>query len=332
MRNLLLLFLLVVSAIANPMWYHNVQKTKANSYVGYGSGVDEAHAKQEAFNDITSQISVNINTSFSQKQKMKDGEFKSSEEFSSAQKSNATLYDYELLKSEFYDGKYFVALQYENIPSVDKFINKLKKSNIKLKNEKQNSYLKNTTMAKKLKKALKKDIAFSLVRKDVKWFVKYKNILQILDKKDFAKFFSTVDNKLMSINTNKRKNILYNEDKFFFKVKSAKKAYASILTVYEDGTVSTLVRNVPLKKGKLENIPDKDFETIPEAGLMQRGIETYDLYVLLLSSKKIHLDSFAQADEELIEEEKYKNFDELIEFIDTKEYATLKVVTKPRIY
>jgi LPP20 lipoprotein len=331
-RQIFLIIALVASAFANPMWYHNVQKTKANSYVGYGSGVNETDAKQEAFNDITSQISVNVNTSFSQKQKMQDGEIKSSEEFSSSQNSKATLYDYELLKSEYSDGKYFVALQYENIPSVDKFINKIKKSNIKLKNEKQNSYLKNTSMAKKLKKALKKDIAFSLVRKDAKWFVKYKNILQILDKKDFAKFFTTVDNKLMSINTNKRKNILYNEDKFFFKVKSAKGAYASILTVYEDGTVSTLVRNVALKKGKLENIPDKDFETIPEAGLMQRGIETYDLYVLLLSSKKIHLDSFAQADEELIEEEKYKNFDELIEFIDTKEYATLKVVTKPRIY
>lgn len=187
-------------------------------------------------------------------------------------------------------------------------------------------------MAKKLKKALKKDINFELVRKDKKWFIKHKNILQILDEKDFARFFSTVDNKTVSINTNKRKNILYNEDKFFFKVKSQKKAYASILTVYEDGTVSTLLKNIPLRNDKLENIPDKDFETIPEAGLMQRGVETYDLYVLILSSKKTHLESFAQADEKLIEEEKYKNFDELIEFIDTKEYATLKVVTKPRIY
>ncbi|WP_324172546.1 hypothetical protein [Sulfurimonas sp.] len=313
MKIIIFFLLLIASASANPMWYYNVQKTKANSYVGYGSEYSKANAKQKALNNIISQMSASVNTSFSQN-------------------SKATLYDYELLKSEFSDGKYFVALEYENIPSLDKFVNKIKKSDIKLKNEKQNSYLKNTIMASKLKKYLKKDITFSLVRKDAKWFVKYKNILQILDKKDFAKFFSTVDNKQMSINTNKRENILYNEDKFFFKVKSAKKAYASIFTVYEDGTVSTLVRNVALKKEKLENIPDKDFETIPQAGLMQRGIETYNLYILLLSNKKIHLDSFAHADEELIEEEKYKNFDELIEFIDTKEYATLKVVTKPRMY
>jgi len=54
--------------------------------------------------------------------------------------------------------------------------------------------------------------------------------------------------------------------------------------------------------------------------------------VLILSAKRIHFDNFAQADEALIEEEKYKNFDELIEFLDTKEFTTLKVVTKPKIY
>lgn len=337
MRSIFLVFLFVASAVANPPWYYNVEKTKVNSYVGYGSGINETKAKQEAFNDIASQISTSVKTSFLQTEKEKDGEFKRSEDFTTAQKSDATLYDYELLRSEFYDGKYFVALEYENIPSLDKFLNKIKKidetkSALQGQNEKQNSYLKNTPIAKKLKKALKKDINFALVRKDKKWFIKYKNILQFLDKKDFSKFFVTVDNKTITINTNKPKNILFDEDKFFFKVKSSKNGYASILTVYEDGTVATLVRNVAIKKDIQESIPDKDFETIPEAGLMKKGVETYDLYVLIVSSKRIHFDNFAQADEKLIEEEKYKNFDELIEFIDTKEYATIKVVTKPRIY
>ena len=125
--------------------------------------------------------------------------------------------------------------------------------------------------------------------------------------------------------------ILYNEDMFFFKVKSSKAGYLSILTVYEDGTVSTLMRNIHVEAAELTNLPDEDFESIPQAGLMKRGIETYDLYVLLYSKKRIIFDSFAYADEELIDEEKYKNFDELIEFINDKDYATLKVVTKPRM-
>ena len=119
--------------------------------------------------------------------------------------------------------------------------------------------------------------------------------------------------------------------KFFFKVKSTKKGFVSILSIYEDGTVSTLVRNIPINKNKLENIPDEEYESIPEAGLMQRGIETYDLYVAVYSDEKLHFDSFAYADEKLIDEEKYKNFDELIEFLNDKTYSTLKVVTKPRM-
>lgn len=332
MRHLFLFFVLVASAFANPSWYYNVQSTKAHSYVGYGSGESEADARQEAFNDIASQISVSVDNSFSQKEIVQGGDIQSTQDFSSTQKSKATLYDYELLKSEFADGKYFVAIEYENIPSFDKFVNKIKRSHIELRDEKQNSYLAKTPMAKRLKRELQKDIDFSLVRKDTKWFIKYKNILQVLDSRDFGMFFSTQTNKDASIHTNKPRDILYNEDRFFFKVKSSKKTYASILTVYEDGTVSTLIKNVALKKDKLEKIPDEDFESIPEAGLIKDGVETYDLYVLLLSDKKLHLDGFAQADEELIEEEKYKNFDELIEFLDAKNYATLKVFTKPRIY
>lgn len=329
MRILFLTILFVVSTFANPSWYLNVQKTKLNSYVGYGSGVDEAHAKQEALNDIVSQIAVNISTSFSQHQKIEDGKFQNNKEFISSQNSNATLYDYELLRSEFYDGNYFVAVEYENIPSLDKFVRKLKALG-EIKDTPFSGYLNHTLAAKRLKKELKKDINFSLVRKDKKWYIKYKDILQPLDKKDFAKFFASVYNSKVDIKTNKRRDIIYDGDKFFFKVKSEQNGFVSIVDVYEDGTVSTLVRNIPIRKKLIENIPDKDFESIPEAGLIQEDVETYDLYVVIYSQKKLHFDSFAYADEELINEEKYKNFDELIEFLDGKVYATLKVVTKPR--
>jgi hypothetical protein len=44
----------------------------------------------------------------------------------------------------------------------------------------------------------------------------------------------------------------------------------------------------------------------------------------------LRFDSFAYADDSLISEEKYKNFDTLIRSLDGKIYTTLKVVTKPR--
>jgi len=154
--------------------------------------------------------------------------------------------------------------------------------------------------------------------------------MQIIDKKDFERFFVTIPNKKLFITTNKKNNILYDKDEFYFKVKSAEDGYVTILTVYEDGTVSTLMKNIPVEKNIVTNIPDKEFEPIPIAGLIENGVETFDMYVAIFSKKRFVFDRFATADEELIDDERYKNFDELIEFLKDKRYTTLKVVTKPR--
>lgn len=330
--TLIALLLLGMSLFASPSWFNHIPAKTVNTYIGYGVGRSGALAKQEALNDIATQISVSINSSMSSDIKDDNGKIKRVDESSVVQKTVATLYDYKLLKSEYEDGKYFVALSYENIPSLDKFVNKLKKTPLLKNSNPLENYLKNTIIAKELQKSLHKKIVFNLVRKDKKWFIQHENILQALDKKDFAKFFVTILNKNLSITTDKKRDVLYDSDKFYFKVKSSMNGFLSILTVYEDGTVSSLVRNVPIKKGKIENIPDKDFETIPEAGLLHEGVETYDLYVLIYSNKKLRLDSFSYADENIIDEEKYKNFDELIEFLEGRRYATLKVVTKPKSY
>jgi len=333
LKTLFLFLLLATCSYATPSWYHNLYSNKVNTYYGFGSANSEAKAKQLALSDIVSQMSVHVSSSTSLNMKVVNGKESSSDEFSTKQNSEASLSDYKLLKSEFDDGKYYVALSYENIPSFDKFVNKLNALHVdkEVQKPKLKSYYSSTNMAKKLNKVLGKNIEFKLIRKDKKWFIQHKNILQVLDKKDFARFFTSVSNQNIIINTNKRDNILYDGMKFFFKVKSIKKGFVCILSVYEDGTVSTLVRNIPIDKNNLENIPDEEYESIPEASLMQRGIETFDLYVVIYSDKKLHFDSFAYADEELIDEEKYKNFDELIEFLNEKTYSTLKVVTKPRM-
>ena len=273
---------------------------------------------------------MTINSSISQTIKDINGHVSSAVQSNSLQNTKASLSDYKLLKSEFTDGKYYVALTYENIPSLDKFVNKIKESYEIINDENQTAYIKNTLIAKELQKTLSKNINFSLQRKDKKWFIQYKDILQVLDSADFGKFFTTESNPILSINTNQKNNILHDGDKFYFQVQSALSGYVSILTVYEDGTVSTLMRNVPITQNKQANIPDKDFETIPEAGLIDKGVATFDLYVAIYSPKKLQFDSFASADAELINDEKFKNFDELMNFLDDKVFTTLKVVTKPR--
>jgi len=320
MKLLVTLVFFSISCFATPLWYYKLSSNTPNAIVGFGSGESEAHAKQEAFNDVVGQISTTVDSTV----KLHNQEI----EFHSLQKSNAVLNEYKLLKMEYSNEKYFVALEYENIPSFDKFVRKVK---VPKKNQTQNHYLKSTNMAKKLYNALGKKIDFKLLRKDKKWYIKHDTALQLLDKKDFSRFFTSKVHSGLQINTNKKRNILYDKDRFFFRVNSSKKGYISIFSVYENGTVSTLVRNISIEKDKIQNVPDAEFETIAEAGLITKGIETFDLYVLLYSEKKLRLDDFAYADSEIIDEEKYKNFDELIEFLQNKEFTTLKVVTKPRL-
>ncbi len=50
-----------------------------------------------------------------------------------------------------------------------------------------------------------------------------------------------------------------------------------------------------------------------------------------LSKTKLSLDEFAYADSEIIQDEKYKNFDSLIEYLDDKTFSSIKVSTKPKI-
>ena len=46
--------------------------------------------------------------------------------------------------------------------------------------------------------------------------------------------------------------------------------------------------------------------------------------------KKMHFDQVARADEKLLQNERYKNSDDLIGLMGEMEYVTLKLVTKPR--
>ena len=288
----------------------------ATVYTGQGNGSTQSEAKQNALKDISEQISVSIDTETKQDKKLIDGKYSKDIVISTSQSSNTNIVGYELISMNFKDGIYTTKLQYENIPSLDKFAKKVPYSK------------------KDILKSIKKDFGYSLgmelIRKDKKWYIKYKDDMQILDNKDFARFFKTTPNENLIINTNKRNNILYEDDEFYFELTSSKKGYISILTVYEDGTVSVMMKNIKVEANTKENLPDKDFEAIPQAGLLEKGKDTFDMYVAVLSPKKLILDQFAVADGEQVEDERYKNFDQLIEFLNDKKYITLKVVTKHR--
>jgi hypothetical protein len=76
--------------------------------------------------------------------------------------------------------------------------------------------------------------------------------------------------------------------------------------------------------------PDKDSDSVLEASLLQNQKETFDMYVVLFTKKKRNFDEFISAYDDVVDEELYKNFDELINLIYNKTYATIKVIIRPR--
>ncbi|MBI3874354.1 MAG: hypothetical protein HY307_05065, partial [Arcobacter sp.] len=198
------------------------------------------------------------------------------------------------------------------------------------KSEPQKSYIAKTYIANELKNRLLFDVDFVLLRKDKKWYLKYQDTLQVIDKNDFEKFFTNINNDNITIKTNKKTNILHDGDEFYFELNSKIDGFITILSVYEDGTVTALYKNIPLKKEKIEYIPNKEFESVLEAGILEKGSETFDMYVAIVSKNKVQFDRFGTANEDVERNERYKNFDELIGFLEDKTFATLKVITKPR--
>jgi hypothetical protein len=289
----------------------------ATVYYGEGSGKSYAEAKRKALEDVASQISVVIDSKIEETQSVKNDKYHKNFKVHSIQKTKVKLEDYEIVEKRKENNQFFVKIKYDNIPSLDKFASKTPYTKEQIKNF--------------IKKDFGKSLGLELVRKDKKWYIKYKDILQKLDKKDFYLFFKTTNRKDLKISLyNKRRNVLYNGDEFSFLIKSAKSGYITIFDVYEDGTVSILAKNLKINKKRKLIFPDENFDSVLEASLLQNQKETFDMYVVIFTKKKRNFDEFISAYEDVVDEELYKNFDELINLIYNKTYATIKVIIRPR--
>lgn len=324
MKRLLLTTILLSSAHATPSWYHHLDDSAPNYYIGYGEARSDKKARNLALDDIASQISTTVDNSLKQTTNVTDDALHTDIKKSSSHRSFAKLQGYKKLNYTVENGVHYIALSYENIPSIDKFNRELRKKTLP-KDEIQNRYLQATPIAKKLAK----HVDFSLLRKDKLWYIHYDDIFQVLDSTDFSRFFSSQKAETLSIQTDKNRKVLHEGENFYFKIHSTKAGYITVFTVYEDGTVATLMRNIPVDTNSNTNVPDLKNSSIFQAGLIKEGVETYDLYVVIYTQKEEAFDAFAQADEALIDDERYKNFDTLIELFDDHPFTSLKLITKP---
>ena len=328
-KYFILLIVTIQSVFATPLWYHNLTSNESNTYIGYGSGSSENEAKQNALLDISGQISTVVKSEYKGDKKLIDGIYTKDISEQTSQKTNSSLSDYEVLKVENSD-LWYVAIKYENRASIDKFIQKIKALPTLQNNttqKKQNSFLSQTLIGKELQSALGFELDFKLFRKDTLWYIKYEDTLQVLSKKDFEKFFVTTQNPNLSLATNKKNNILKDKEPYHFMIDSKQDGYVTLLDTYEDGTVGIIAKNLKILKDKKIQFPDEKSDMLFEASILEEGKDTFDLYTLIYTKKPLILDRFALSESELIKDERYKNFDELIELLDGALYSSLKVVT-----
>ena len=332
MKAFVSFFIFAIFAFGAPSWYHAAFDVKPNHYVGFGEGESEAEAKQNALNDIASQMNTKIDSEVIQNKKQTDGSFSKNIEFKSIQKIKATLSDYDVQKFEKQNGRYFFKIEYENISNIDRLIKKLSivlDANATSAKDKKSNFLQRSSIAKKINEHFAKDIALQIQRQNNAWNLKSNGITQIINDDEFSKFFVTIADENLSIATSKKDNVLYDGDEFWYKINSKNSGFASVVSVYEDGTVCTLIKNHKIKSG-VNILPDDKHGSIPTAGLLVAGSETFEMVFVILSDKKLMFDNFADSSVETNNQEKYKNFGEFVEFLNDKKFATAKVITKPR--
>lgn len=322
-----ILFVLSISNAGSiPNWYLSLKANKSNSeIIGYGEAKTLEEAKVKARENIAKQIKTTIESTAIHNISSNNDNLHNLYSKKIQEKTVATLQDIKLLKNyDNEEGRVFVALSYENIPFINRMAKKLDLSKCK---EKQNSYMKKTLLLTKINKQTNCTPHIKLQRKNNLWYLVHKNSIQELPSEFFEELYTSVENE--NINLKPSKKILKDGDEFYFTATPKQSGYLSLLTVYENGTVTVLIPNIQVKKNKIIQLPDENYGEALEAGLVKLNQPTHDLYVAIYSQKKLNLSRFEQAAQELSKVENSKKFDELINKLDGYSFSTILLRTKP---
>jgi len=325
MRFLTIFILTITTLVATPVWYLNMQSINSYELIGYGEGKSYKEAKLVAKEDIAKQIKSTISSNTQKHTSLKNDNINNSFSKKITETTSVELQGLHVVNKKEIYGRYYVALSYENLPFEMRFAKKL---NIKkCTNQQQNPYLRETTLFKKLNSQIGCKLDIKLLRKDAQWYLSYKEHLEVLSKDSFEELFVTI--KPTSFEYEPSDFSLKERDEFSLKFAPRRDGFLSVLSVYEDGTVSVLFENQEVKKSTNLRFPSKKSEMFLEAGLLVPNRATFDNYIAILDEEKLNLSRFSPMNESLIKGERNKKFDELISFIKDKDFGTILIRTRP---
>jgi len=310
--------------IIKPQWYaqHQLNSKVKYEVFGYGQGSTLEEAKANAKEDIALTLLSKVDSSFISNTTTHNHSYTKQEKASLKVTSKLNLYNLKTIKQEQQNGIFYIVLKYKNLDLAYRV--KTTIGDYTCNNTKIDNYLQKTPLLKKLSSSLSCELNFKLDRRNEAWYLKYKEYMFLLSNDEFEELYVATSSEHISMKSSKR--VLYDGDSFYFTFNSKKSGYITFIDVYENGIVTLLQESTPIKNTL--QIPSKKNENYFEAGLVEDGQSTYDLYVAIYSDKPLDMSRFIYVSEELAKSEVAYKFDEFIEFLRDYEYSSVLLRTK----
>lgn len=117
-------------------------------------------------------------------------------------------------------------------------------------------------------------------------------------------------------------------ESFHFVLNANEAGYVTLVDVYESGVVTLLEPSKKLEKTL--RIPSVESAYEFEAGVLEMGRDSHDLYVVFFTKEPLDMSRFTYANEDFASDENAYKFDELLELMQRYENATLLLRTEAK--
>lgn len=309
-----------------PIWFGSLQSSADYEIIGYGEGLTLDEAKTNAKSDIAKSIRSHINSSFSTQTSVSNSTVDHNAQSTISESSNLTISDVELKKSEQNNGRFYVALRYENLP----LSTKLAKSGGQSLCGKTNAYLAQTPTILKLSGDLNCSVAVNITRENDGWYLGRGEYRSSMNNADFRELM--IETSMGALRVKSNHSLVNEGEAYALNLEGLPiSGYLSLFDVYDDGKVVLMENNINLAKisKKAFLYPDDirdDFQL--SGGVSEAGRDALDLYIVLVSSEPLKLSSFIPMGQKVERGERAFAVDRLLVLMQNNSFATTVVTTR----
>ncbi len=309
-----------------PSWFGILPNDVSYEIIGYGDGATFDEAKSNAKSDIAKTIRSHINSSFTTQTTVGDSTLHHNAQSIVNETSNLIITDTKLKKSEQSNGRFYVALGYENLSLAVKLAKRGGHSLCGV----SNTYLAQTPTVLKLSQELNCSVSVDIIRENDGWYLGRGEHRLSMNNGDVRELMIETSLGALRLKSNRT---LVNEDEAYTLHLDGfpTLGYLSLFDVYDDGRVVLMESNINLTLLRKKTLlyPDdirRDFQL--NGGVLEAGQDALDMYVVLISNQPLKLSSFIPMGQEVEKGESAFAMNRLLDLMNHHSFATTVVTTR----